>query len=200
VSDAAKNLRELVRVAANAFADDTDVAYHLGRLVDAILEAAVERAREPKPLGDPTAGEDVVPPKPAAPSKAREWRERVIQRVAELPDRASPDDWPEAMLVTADELREILEGEEGELAEAEADRDAAIRESGELRVTIQESGARIMELERERDEARAQLRDAEAAKHEHAAAVLEEYSDSPHLATLYINRERNAARAARKNQ
>ena len=31
-----------------------------------------------------------------------------IQRVAELPDRTSPDDWPEAMLVTADELRVIL--------------------------------------------------------------------------------------------
>lgn len=34
--------------------------------------------------------------------------EGVIQRVAELPDRTSPDDWPEAMLVTADELRAIL--------------------------------------------------------------------------------------------
>jgi hypothetical protein len=32
-----------------------------------------------------------------------------VQRVAELPDRTSPDDWPDAMLVTADELRRILE-------------------------------------------------------------------------------------------
>lgn len=32
----------------------------------------------------------------------------VIRDVAELPDRTSPDDWPEAMLVTADELRAIL--------------------------------------------------------------------------------------------
>src|SRR4029453_8937191 len=33
----------------------------------------------------------------------------VIRRVAELPDRTSPADWPEAMLVTADELRCILQ-------------------------------------------------------------------------------------------
>lgn len=31
-----------------------------------------------------------------------------VQAVAELPDRTSPDDWPEAMLVTADELRAIV--------------------------------------------------------------------------------------------
>lgn len=35
-------------------------------------------------------------------------RQRVVQRVAELPDRTSPDDWPEAMLVTADELSTIV--------------------------------------------------------------------------------------------
>lgn len=32
----------------------------------------------------------------------------IIQRVAELPDRSSPDEWPEAMLVTADELGAIV--------------------------------------------------------------------------------------------
>jgi uncharacterized coiled-coil protein SlyX len=32
----------------------------------------------------------------------------VIQNVAELPDRNSPDDWPEAMLVTSEELKAIL--------------------------------------------------------------------------------------------
>lgn len=32
----------------------------------------------------------------------------IIRDVAELPDRSSPDDWPEAMLVTGDELREIV--------------------------------------------------------------------------------------------
>lgn len=33
----------------------------------------------------------------------------IIQDVAELPDRDSPEDWPEAMLVTGEELRIILE-------------------------------------------------------------------------------------------
>lgn len=37
--------------------------------------------------------------------------DRVLQRVAELPDRTSPDDWPDAMLVTQDELRHILADE-----------------------------------------------------------------------------------------
>jgi len=32
----------------------------------------------------------------------------IILNVAELPDRTSPDDWPEAMLVTADELETIV--------------------------------------------------------------------------------------------
>lgn len=33
---------------------------------------------------------------------------QIVQDVAELPDRTSPDDWPDAMLVTADELAEIV--------------------------------------------------------------------------------------------
>lgn len=33
----------------------------------------------------------------------------IIRDVAELPDRNSPDDFPEAMLVTGDELREIIQ-------------------------------------------------------------------------------------------
>jgi hypothetical protein len=32
----------------------------------------------------------------------------IVQDVSELPDRSSPDDWPEAMLVTSDELRRII--------------------------------------------------------------------------------------------
>lgn len=41
------------------------------------------------------------------------WIGRVIQAVQEIPDRTSPEDFPEAMLVTADELAQILavEGE-----------------------------------------------------------------------------------------
>jgi hypothetical protein len=34
--------------------------------------------------------------------------DQIIRAVAELPDRNSPEGWPEAMLVTADELRQIL--------------------------------------------------------------------------------------------
>lgn len=34
--------------------------------------------------------------------------ERVCQRVVELPDRTSPADWPEAMLVTRAELWDIV--------------------------------------------------------------------------------------------
>jgi hypothetical protein len=37
--------------------------------------------------------------------------DRIIGAVAELPDRTSPDDWPDAMLVTADELRAIVRAE-----------------------------------------------------------------------------------------
>lgn len=36
--------------------------------------------------------------------------DRIIRDVAELPDRTSPEDWPEAMLVTAGELRGIIGG------------------------------------------------------------------------------------------
>ncbi|MGJ7497505.1 hypothetical protein ACSFA8_20855 [Variovorax sp. RT4R15] len=32
----------------------------------------------------------------------------ICKNVAELPDRNSPEDWPEAMLVTQSELREIV--------------------------------------------------------------------------------------------
>jgi len=34
--------------------------------------------------------------------------EAICREVAELPDRSSPEDWPEAMIVTADELRNIV--------------------------------------------------------------------------------------------
>jgi hypothetical protein len=45
--------------------------------------------------------------------------ERVLKRVAELPDRSSPDDWPEAMLVTSKELEQILHEELFELLATE---------------------------------------------------------------------------------
>lgn len=37
--------------------------------------------------------------------------DRIIGAVVELPDRTSPEDWPDAMLVTADELRAIVAAE-----------------------------------------------------------------------------------------
>ena len=62
---------------------------------------AVRQALKPEPKASPggaeTPREGVV--------------ERCIQRVAELRDRTSPDDWPEVMLVTADELADILREE-----------------------------------------------------------------------------------------
>ncbi|HMY99918.1 MAG TPA: hypothetical protein PLU79_09720 [Burkholderiaceae bacterium] len=48
---------------------------------------------------------------------ATDWINRVIVRISELDDRASPDGWPEAMVVTADELRVILESEIGDITE-----------------------------------------------------------------------------------
>ena len=35
----------------------------------------------------------------------------VVKRVAELPDRSSPDEWPEAMLITGEELHHIIMSE-----------------------------------------------------------------------------------------
>ena len=36
------------------------------------------------------------------------WIDRCVRDVAELPDRDSPEDWPEAMLVTGRELKTII--------------------------------------------------------------------------------------------
>lgn len=44
-------------------------------------------------------------PAPPSPSVVAE---KIVRDVAELPDRDSPEDWPEAMLVTSDELRAIV--------------------------------------------------------------------------------------------
>jgi hypothetical protein len=44
----------------------------------------------------------------AAPVVDEAMVSEIVREVAELPDRDSPEDWPEAMLVTAAELTEIL--------------------------------------------------------------------------------------------
>lgn len=41
-------------------------------------------------------------------NKVAEKIELIIRDVAELPDRTSPEDWPEALIVTSVELEEIL--------------------------------------------------------------------------------------------
>lgn len=46
-----------------------------------------------------------------APSLAEMIADRVCLRVCELPDRTSPDDWPEALLVTSNELHAIVREE-----------------------------------------------------------------------------------------
>jgi hypothetical protein len=50
-----------------------------------------------------------------------ELARRIVKRVAELPDRSSPDDWPEAMIVTGDELAEIIDEEVDEVIDVEGD-------------------------------------------------------------------------------
>lgn len=55
-----------------------------------------------------------------APRNRETFSDRVVRRVAELPDRSSPEDWPEAMLVTADELARIVNEELDSILVAEA--------------------------------------------------------------------------------
>ena len=60
-------------------------------------ELADTRTRVAPPGADGTAKRD------------RNWIAAVIVDVAELPDRDSPEGWPEAMIVTGEELRTIIE-------------------------------------------------------------------------------------------
>lgn len=39
---------------------------------------------------------------------ARKLADEFVRDVCELPDRTSPEDWPEAMLITGEELHEML--------------------------------------------------------------------------------------------
>lgn len=51
--------------------------------------------------------QSAAPPEPPS-TLVQRVSDAVVQAVAELPDRTSPDDWLEGMLVTADELRAIV--------------------------------------------------------------------------------------------
>lgn len=69
------------------------------------------------------AGRASLPTQPAAQATPEpdSWIADVLRDVAELPDRSSPDDQPDMMLVTAEELREILESRAPEQATPEPD-------------------------------------------------------------------------------
>jgi hypothetical protein len=85
-----------------------------------------------------------------------DWIRKVIRDVSELPGRDSPEDWPEAMLVTAGELRGILESAEHKELETMraqlAEKDAALNflrgPFGEVIATAKE----VERLKAERDE------------------------------------------------
>jgi hypothetical protein len=56
------------------------------------------------------AAADALTPPPAVPDEVlRDAIGLILRDVAELPDRTSPDDWPEAMLITAGELGIIVD-------------------------------------------------------------------------------------------
>lgn len=51
----------------------------------------------------------------------------IVRRVSELPDRTSPDDWPEAMLVTGDELQQVITAVLAEDAQHDAQQIATLQ-------------------------------------------------------------------------
>lgn len=89
-----RQLREIVR----DFIVSDYVEYGVTSNAAAMLQPLVERAyalgHKEARLASPQAPQGVI--------------DKIVQRVAELPDRTSPDDWPEAMLVTSAELTAIL--------------------------------------------------------------------------------------------
>lgn len=107
---------------ANVSSDDYDIsttvriaASTLRRQYSRIAELVVEPAAMP--------GDRAAAPRPqadaGAPTDAAGIAATVCRQVAELPDRDSPEDWPEAMLVTADELRMIVRQALGAAAPAQ---------------------------------------------------------------------------------
>jgi len=74
-----------------------------GRVVSAFTKEVAMHAKTAESFSIPLYRHPA--PAPTAPN----WIDKVIQQVAELPDRDSPADQPEMMLVSADELRGILE-------------------------------------------------------------------------------------------
>lgn len=87
-----------------------------------------------------------LPPVPDVRGEGERFVVAVLQRVAELPDRSSPDDWPEAMLVTHAELERILTDELSTLR-------ARLGEVERERIEVIERGYFAGEARKERDRA-----------------------------------------------
>lgn len=65
--------------------------------------AEIERLRAAQDVGSGVSSGAITP------KALTTFAERVCADVADLPDRTSPEDWPEAMIVTGDELAGIVE-------------------------------------------------------------------------------------------
>lgn len=94
--------------------DNTDVCRNPACPANDIVREAIamlEADEAPCPHG---FGNDVVCvqcQKEGMSARAARIATAICVAVAELPDRTSPDDWPDAMIVTTDELAAIVEAE-----------------------------------------------------------------------------------------
>lgn len=106
---------------------------------------AMERPRSMTNAIDPGKGDDmtVVVRRP-------DIATRIIQRVAELPDRNSPEDWPEAMLVTGNELQLIIGEEIAPIVEETARLVRELRRLDEEIKTLREDAERYRFIKRHR--------------------------------------------------
>lgn len=116
-SDRKQNTRmaqalQRLRDAGNA---DPQIEAWMRRIIDQALASSgdippMKEVCQHDPITDNPAGHvgaDVVYELPYPP-KGETVYDQIVRDVSELPDRSSPTGWPDAMLVTSDELREIL--------------------------------------------------------------------------------------------
>ena len=89
------------------------VASHLtagsGEAVATVLKDSLEWTRGPIAFyRDHPPGTKLYAGAPPASGQGEALASLIVRDVAELPDRNSPEDWPEAMIVTGEELRSIV--------------------------------------------------------------------------------------------